>query len=355
MKKALLPSTLLVGTSLLFAPVAGAQEGRIVVLQANTAGAEVHVIDTASNTVVEVIGGIPLPHGVTAHPDGSHIYVGNGLDRTIDVVSTRTMSVVARIPLSGRPRHLDITPDGAKIYVGVIGPEPGVDVVDTTLRQWIRTIPTEKGIHSTFVTPDGRHVVAGSVAGRMFTVIDTRSDEPIWSVRFEPERELDPLEDGGVRALAFETNEDGSTRNIFVQTSGFHGFHVIDFAARRLVRSVRVPPAPLAEVDNDGLRGSPGHGLEVTADGRTLWFASRAHDSVYAWSLPELAFQGGLKVGNRPSWLTSTPDSRYLYVANAGSNNVSVIDRITMTEIARIPVGQVPEHNHTAVLPGNIE
>jgi len=46
-----------------------------------------------------------------------------------------------------------------------------------------------------------------------------------------------------------------------------------------------------------------------------------------------------------------TPDSRYLYVANAGSNDVSVVDTEEMREIARIPVGQVPKRNKTVVFP----
>ena len=45
-----------------------------------------------------------------------------------------------------------------------------------------------------------------------------------------------------------------------------------------------------------------------------------------------------------------TPDGRYLYSANAGSNSVSVIDTQRIEEIARIPVGQVPKRNHTAVI-----
>ena len=45
-----------------------------------------------------------------------------------------------------------------------------------------------------------------------------------------------------------------------------------------------------------------------------------------------------------------TPDGRYLYAANAGSNNVSVIDTQKMTEVARIRVGQAPKRNHTLVI-----
>jgi YVTN family beta-propeller protein len=38
-------------------------------------------------------------------------------------------------------------------------------------------------------------------------------------------------------------------------------------------------------------------------------------------------------------------------VANAGSNYVSVVDLKAMKETTRIPVGQVPKRNITALLP----
>jgi YVTN family beta-propeller protein len=39
------------------------------------------------------------------------------------------------------------------------------------------------------------------------------------------------------------------------------------------------------------------------------------------------------------------------YVANAQSNYVSAIDLKALKEVARIPVGQVPKRNITALLP----
>jgi YVTN family beta-propeller protein len=55
-------------------------------------------------------------------------------------------------------------------------------------------------------------------------------------------------------------------------------------------------------------------------------------------------------VGHHPDWLTFTPDSKSVYVANAGSNSVSVVDIGLMKEVARIPVGQVPKRNVTATI-----
>jgi YVTN family beta-propeller protein len=61
--------------------------------------------------------------------------------------------------------------------------------------------------------------------------------------------------------------------------------------------------------------------------------------------------QGEVDVGVAPDWVTLTPDGKTAYVANAGSNSVSVVDVVGMREITRIPVGQVPKRNITALLP----
>ena len=55
--------------------------------------------------------------------------------------------------------------------------------------------------------------------------------------------------------------------------------------------------------------------------------------------------------GGDPGWLTFTPDSKTVYVANAAANVVSAIDVKTMKEVARIPVGKQPDHVETFVLP----
>ncbi len=45
-----------------------------------------------------------------------------------------------------------------------------------------------------------------------------------------------------------------------------------------------------------------------------------------------------------------TPDGRYLYAANAGSNTVSVIDTQKLERVTDIAVGQTPKRNHTVVI-----
>jgi YVTN family beta-propeller protein len=315
-----------------------AQPRRVVIVQTNAAGDNLHLIDPSTDKVIGEIEGIEVNHGVAAAPDGSRLYVTNEAEHTLDVVDTGTLRVAARIPLSDRPNNVAIGRDGRRVYVAIIAAPGGVDVIDTTTRTRVKTIPTKGGIHNTFVTPDGKYVVAGSIAGRIATIIDTATEEPVWTIAF----------DNGVRPIAFETDADGSTRRMFVQISNFHGFYVVDFAGRKEVGRVTLPELPKAQQNWDTLQGSPSHGIGVTPDGKMLWVCSKVNHAVYAYSLPDLALLGGVSVGHHPDWLTFTPDSRRVYVANAGSNSVSVVDVAARKEIARVPVGQVPKRNITA-------
>ena len=56
--------------------------------------------------------------------------------------------------------------DGRRVYVGIIQEPGGVDVIDTASLQRVKTIPTKGTIHNAYVTPDGKYVVAGSIAGQ---------------------------------------------------------------------------------------------------------------------------------------------------------------------------------------------
>jgi YVTN family beta-propeller protein len=188
--------------------------GRAVIVQTNAAGDNIHLIDPATDSVVGEIKGIEVNHGAAAAPDGTRFYITNEADHTLDIVDGRSLKVIERVPLSDRPNNLSISRDGRKVYVAIIAAPGAVDVIDTAAMKLAKTVPTKGGIHNTFVTPDGKFAVAGSIAGRNLTVIDTQTDEPVWSVSF----------DNGVRPIAFDTNADGSTRRMFVQISNFHGF-----------------------------------------------------------------------------------------------------------------------------------
>src|SRR3984957_5079306 len=184
-------------------PSAAQQKLRIV--QTNSAGDNIHIIDAATNKVVGEIKGIEAPHGLTVSPDGSRIYVSEEADDSVLVIDGKTLQVIKRIPLSGNPNLIDITPDGRFVYVAIAlswtdmsefpqikaAPSGGVDVIDTTTLQNIKTIALKGGVHDLNVTPDGKYVLAGASRGakpaaNAMYVIDTKTNDLVRTVSVSP-------------------------------------------------------------------------------------------------------------------------------------------------------------------------
>ena len=318
-----------------------AAQHKVRIIQTNSAGDNVHLIDPATNKVVGVINGIEVNHGAAAAPDGSRLYISNEADNTLDFVDAKTLTVTKKVPLSGHPNNLAIGRDGRRVYIGIRDPEPGgVDVVDTASFKMVKTIPTQGAIHNAYVTPDGKYVVAGSISGETINVIDAQTEQPAWTLKM----------DLGVRPMTFVTNPDGSTKWILAQLSALNGFAVVDFATRKEIRRIENPPLPPGKKTVP--EGSdPSHGMAVTSDGKTLVVCSRLNNHLYFYSLPDLKVLGGAELGGMGAgWVTLTPDGKTAYVANPVTNDVSVVDVKLMKEVARIPVGFVPKRNTTALL-----
>jgi YVTN family beta-propeller protein len=336
-----MPTKLFIVLALAILTTLTLQSSTVRIVQTNSAGDSVMLIDPATNKVVGEIKDIEVNHGATAAPDGSRLYITNEAESTLDVADLKTLKVTKHIPLTNHPNNVAVSKDGKRVYVAIVAGAGAVDVIDTGTLTRIKSIRTEGGIHNVYVTPDGKFVVAGSIPGRKISVIDQKTEEILWTV---PTRE-------GVRPMAFDTNPDGSTKRIFVQLSGFNGFTTVDFATHKLGDEIKLPELPRAEKVTEGLQGAPAHGLAVTSDGKTLGVLSKMNTRIYFFSLPDLKMLGESKVGHHPDWLTFTPDGKRVYVANAGSNSVSVVDVATQKEVTQIPVGQVPKRNTTAVLP----
>ena len=320
--------------------VSTASDRKVRIIQTNSAGDNIHVIDPETNKVVGVITGIEVNHGAAVAPDGSRIYVSDEAESTLDVVDAKTLKVTNRIPLSGHPNNIAIGRDGRRVYVGIIQAPGGVDVIDTATLKNVKTLQTKGSIHNAYVTPDGKYVVAGSIAGKTVNVFDTATEQPAWTLEM----------DLGVRPMTFSSNADGSTKWLFVQLSGFNGFAVVDFAARKEINRIKNPDLPpgksIVPAGSD-----PSHGMAVTADNKTLVVCSRINNFLYAYSLPDLKLLGGAELGGKGAgWVTLTPDGKTAYVANPVTNDVSVVDVKSLKEVARIPVGFVPKRNTTGVL-----
>jgi YVTN family beta-propeller protein len=319
-----------------------------VIVQTNSRDEVVHLIDPATQKIIAEIDGIPVNHGAAAAPDGSELYFSSEAKFTLDVVDAKSLEIVAEIPLSGRPNNISIGKDGRYVYVGIMQDPGGIDVIDTQSRENTHHIDTGSRVHNTYVTPDGEHVVAGTFGGTEGNLDVFRTSDWEREFRIYPPTTSEALD--GIRPMAFDTHPDGSTKNIYVQISNIHGFAVVDFNTRVEIGRVILPSVPEEEMDPPPYNAAPAHGIGVAPDQQTLWVCSRWNGHVYAYSLPDMKYLGGVKVGSHPDWITFSPDSKYAYAANGASDDVSVIDINTLEEVERIKVGSAPKRNISAVL-----
>jgi YVTN family beta-propeller protein len=329
--------------------------GAVRVLQTNSAGDNVHLIDPATNQIVGLIDDIEAPHGVVISPDGKRIYISDESLRTLDVVDAKTLKVFKRISLSGRPNNVDVAKDGSKVYVGIREGSGAVDVVDTTSLTKVKTIPVNGAIHNLYVSPDGAMLFAGSIETKTINVVDLTRDEISWTLTL----------DAGIRPMALIKNGEGSTDQIIVQLSDFHGFAVVDFETRKEIKRVQFPDPPGVQKELEGLQGSPSHGLAVSPDQEVVWATSKYYHAVYAYGVPDFCRPGRppepgkrcewemlkmIDVGSHPDWLAITPDGKRLYVALAGEDAMAVVDTEKMALIDKVAVGSVPKRNVAGVL-----
>ena len=187
--------------SLLAAP----PDSKLRIIQTNSAGDNINIIDPVTNKVVGEIKGIEASHGIAVARDGTRIYISEEAQKTLDVVDGKTLQVTKRIPLSGVPNLIAMSPDGRHIYVAILPPwddvshfpqiraraSGGVDVIDTSSLQDVKAIAIRGGIHDLYVTPDGKYAVGGVSrsavpVGNMMSVVDTRTNEVAWTLSMKP-------------------------------------------------------------------------------------------------------------------------------------------------------------------------
>lgn len=315
--------------------------GKVVrIIQTNAAGDNSHVIDPVTNKVVAVIEGIEVPHGVSASNNGTRLYITNESNHSLDVVDTKTWKVMKQIHLTGRPNNVMVSKDDKKVYVGIAQAPGAVDVIDAVALTNAKSVKVDGAVHNVYVTPDGKYAVSGSVQTGVISVIDTKTDTLAWQLKM----------DSGIRPMIFDVNKDGSTRNIYVQLSNYHGVAVVDFATRKETTRWELPEVPGQHKELEGLQGAPAHGLSVTPDQKMLLATSKWYGAMYAYSIPDYKLIGTVVVGSHPEWITLTPDGTKAYLGVAGEDQTVAVDLKTLQVTARIPVGYVPKRIGTLVM-----
>jgi uncharacterized protein (TIGR03437 family) len=125
--------------------------------------------------------------------------------------------------------------------------------------------------------------------------------------------------------------------------------------------AVNIEPAILVNVNYRDVtqRGTimpmTGVGVDMQMDSarQLLYIANYTDDQIEVFSLANQTFQSPIRVGNRPISMAMV-DPNTLVVANAGSENLSVVDLNALQEVDEIPMGPISLNASTPLFPHSI-
>ena len=292
----------------------------------NSGDDTVSVIDTASNTVVATVAVGDRPFAVAVLPDGSRAYITNSESDTVSVIAAPSHSVIATIPVGPAPVSVVAAPNGGRVYVGNYGRsgpgERSVSVIDVASGSVIDTILRD-GVSSVAITPDGTRLYVADGFGES-AAIDT-STHAVLATYF----------DGGTGPST--ASPDGAF--IYAVDDFQHGVRVISTSTNTAVA--------IAYLGNyQGIGDGPG--AVAVPDDSTRFFVTNftanpaLPNSVWVFDAATRAHIATLPAGVLPQGLAFAPGDDFLYVANFGSDNVSVINVDSGALVTSVPVGDGP-------------
>ena len=244
---------------------------------------EVVVIDPMTDSITNrIVLGTSLELAqITFTPDSQTAIVTSQKKDTIYIIDAMTKEITKKITteMGGQPHGISVTPDGGKAYVALL---KGKGILEIDLNNFESAmIPMSGGAATAVVTPDGKKVVVTLYDAKKVAVYNLE-DKKIQEISL-PEGTKGPLQ-------LFPTSDSSA---VYVTDQGYY-------------------------------------------------FKQPEGSKVYKVDLQSAKAIAEITVGQAPHGVVISKNGAYVFVSNYSSNDVSMIDANTNTEVSKIRVGKGP-------------
>ncbi len=305
--------------------------------QSDTATVTITVTGTAPT--IELIDVLSRPEAVAFTPDGRRAYVVNRFDNAVTVIDTATSTVIDTDPVASGvnpiflgngndPVAIAISPNGTRAYVANSGTNT-VTIIDTVNNKIVDANPATQAVDAIrvfngstpegiVVSPGGRYVyVANRLSG--VTVIDTLPTTPI-IVDANPATPdvIDTITGVGANSKAVAISSDGRYLYVINATQ----VSIIDTVA---LKTVDTDPTTPGTVDPITIgTGSNLTGVAVSADGSKVYVTNAVTNTVSVIDAVSKSVVRTITVGNAPTGIAIRGNRAY--VGNAIDKSITVIN-----------------------------
>jgi YVTN family beta-propeller protein len=258
------------------------------------------------------------PRTVTFTPDGALALVANRGAETISFVDVKTMQVIYQMRVGAQP--YGVVADGQRAYVSLFAAGE-VAVVDLAARAMVHRIPVVP-FPSGLALAGGDLYVTHFYSGRV-TRVELSSLAPVQVIDTDPQANLAQfiaLSPDGARAYLPQTRSNASNLSLTYDTTVFPTVSVLDLATFTPLASARLDLSRADRPVNLPLAAA------VSPDGATLYVANAGSDDVSVINLATGQAVAHLSVGRNPRGLALASDGARLFVVNALDGSLSVFD-----------------------------
>ncbi len=286
----------------------------------------VTLVDTASQSVIAELEVGVDPRSVAVSPDGARAFIANQGSDSVTVLDLAARAVIATVPVGDRPVGVSVSSDGRFVAVTELG-DARVRLLDASTLSALSVMAVADRPHGLALTPDGRRLLVTHLLSGNVTILNV-----------QPFTIYLPL------LIQSRDTPDASRLT-------FHASHFTSYASF-IPTWPHVAPAPAVVVNAAGTRAylpqtmANGLGLDTSFDTTVfpkvsvLDLTTNSHQTSEHISLPEKDTPVGL-----PWDVALARDDTELWVVNASSNDISVLNIITPTQpgrVAHIAVGHNP-------------
>ena len=297
---------------------------------ANRGSDNVSVVDLTISTVITQVPVGNRPYGVVVSPSGDRLYVAEqGIDR-LTILDAMTFETLDTLSVADRPSGLAISDDGSTLYVTHLLTNT---ITVITLRPHAIYLPL---ILKSSVA--GNRGFASSVSGvqqPIFNLQSLVSNIPLW-----PDSNLVQsivLSPDGYRAYVPHTRSNTSNRALTFDTTVFPLVSLIDLTSQQHLVGQQID---LGTLDPPGV-GLPFDAV-VTPDSKELWVLNAASNDISVIDLTGNRLTAHIEVGDNPRGIALSPDGATAYINNTLAGTVSVVDTANYTVTATITVTDIP-------------
>lgn len=322
--------------------------------------AEMNVIRRATYEVAKATkGGDRFVDDIAVSLDGKTVYISrSNLSDVIAMdLSAPEHRILWRFPIPGiNADHMGFRPDGKHIAVSATS-DGNFFVIDTATGKQVAKVPTGSFPHQNDYSPDGKFIYNTSIGiiplpyamnalkgKKQMTVVDAKTFKVLrtWTLPY------------GIRPNV--VTRDGKTT--YLQMSYLNGYAKVDMATGKVLKQVDMPVSDHAKAHfknkDDYPLNSAFHGMAVNGDESKLCLAGTIDNYIAVASIPAMTTDRIIPSGAKPYWASTSSDGTRCYASNSESDDLSVVDFATATEVARVKVGQYPQRSRLATVPAAV-